>query len=136
LVVVDNLSRALSGGRYGDAKDAGRVDAWAMVLKHETKSAARTDSNFLSLVRPTAAVLKRVACQLVDSDRQFTQIDVVSTVVSTFTLCTVPGIVDPLRAVRCVMRPTRKLIFFEISASPDLRMRRWQRRWEPLQHAR
>ena len=59
----------------------------------------------------------------------------VDTVVSTFTLCTVPGIVDALRGVRRVMKPTGKLIFFEISASPDVRVRRWQRRWEPFQHA-
>jgi hypothetical protein len=33
------------------------------------------------------------------------------------------------------MKPTGRLIFFEISASPDLRVRRWQRRWEPPHHA-
>jgi len=59
----------------------------------------------------------------------------VDTVVSTFTLCTVPGIGDALRGVRRVMKPTGKLIFFEISASPDLRVRRWQARWEPVHHA-
>jgi ubiquinone/menaquinone biosynthesis C-methylase UbiE len=59
----------------------------------------------------------------------------VDTVVSTFTLCTIPGIVDALRGVHRVMKPTARLIFFEISASPDLRVRRWQRRWEPFQHA-
>jgi SAM-dependent methyltransferase len=59
----------------------------------------------------------------------------VDTVVSTFTLCTIPGVVDALRGVHRVMKPTGRLIFFEISASPDLRVRRWQRRWEPLQRA-
>jgi SAM-dependent methyltransferase len=59
----------------------------------------------------------------------------VDTVVSTFTLCTIPGIVDALRGVHRVMKPTGRLIFFEISASRDLRVRRWQRRWEPLHHA-
>jgi SAM-dependent methyltransferase len=59
----------------------------------------------------------------------------VDTVVSTFTLCTIPGIVEALRGAHRVMKPTARLIFFEISASPDLRVRQWQRRWEPLQHA-
>ena len=30
------------------------------------------------------------------------------------------------------MKPAGRLIFIEISASPDLRVRQWQRRWEPL----
>jgi SAM-dependent methyltransferase len=59
----------------------------------------------------------------------------VDTVVSTFTLCTIPGVVDALRDVHRVMKPGGRLIFLEISASPDPRVRRWQRRWEPLHHA-
>jgi hypothetical protein len=59
----------------------------------------------------------------------------VETVVSVFTLCTIPGVVHALRDAHRVMKPAGKLIFFEISASPDLRVRRWQRRWEPLHHA-
>src|SRR5262249_13061569 len=59
----------------------------------------------------------------------------VDTVVSTFTLCTIRGIVDALRGVHRVMKPAARLIFFEISASPNLRVRRWQRRWEPLHHS-
>jgi ubiquinone/menaquinone biosynthesis C-methylase UbiE len=59
----------------------------------------------------------------------------VDTVVSTFTLCTIPGVVDALRDVHRVMKPAGRLIFLEISISPDPRVRRWQRRWEPLHHA-
>jgi ubiquinone/menaquinone biosynthesis C-methylase UbiE len=59
----------------------------------------------------------------------------VETVVSTFTLCTISGVLDALRDVHRVMKPASRLIFFEISASPDLRVRRWQRRWEPLHRA-
>jgi ubiquinone/menaquinone biosynthesis C-methylase UbiE len=58
----------------------------------------------------------------------------IDTVVSTFTLCTIARVVDALRGVHRVMKPASRLIVFEISASPDLRVRRWQRRWEPLHH--
>ena len=51
----------------------------------------------------------------------------VDTVVSTFTLCTVPGVVEALQGVRRVLRPGGKFIFFEHGLSPDTRVQRWQR---------
>jgi ubiquinone/menaquinone biosynthesis C-methylase UbiE len=56
----------------------------------------------------------------------------IDTVVSTFTLCTIPGVEEALRGVRRVTRSGGRLIFFEIAASPDAEVRRWQRRWEPI----
>ena len=56
----------------------------------------------------------------------------VDTVVSTFTLCTIPGVVEALRGVERVLKPGGKLIFFEHGLSPDPRIRRWQERSEPL----
>jgi SAM-dependent methyltransferase len=56
----------------------------------------------------------------------------VDTVVSTFTLCTIPGVQDAVRGIVRVLRPAGQLIFFEISRSPDPRVRRWQRLWEPI----
>jgi ubiquinone/menaquinone biosynthesis C-methylase UbiE len=58
----------------------------------------------------------------------------VDTVVSTFTLCTIPGIVDAIRGIARVMKPGGKLIFFELGISPDLTVQRWQKRLEPLHH--
>jgi SAM-dependent methyltransferase len=55
------------------------------------------------------------------------------TVVSTFTLCTIPGIVDAIRGIARVMKPSGKLIFFELGLSPDPAVQRWQKRLEPLQ---
>lgn len=56
----------------------------------------------------------------------------VDTVVSTFTLCTIPAIIEALRGVGRVLRPDGKLIFFELGLSPDPAVQRWQKRLEPL----
>jgi ubiquinone/menaquinone biosynthesis C-methylase UbiE len=58
----------------------------------------------------------------------------IDAVVSTFTLCTIPGVEEAIRGIRRVLKPSGRLIFFEIAASPDPRVRRWQERWEPIHH--
>jgi ubiquinone/menaquinone biosynthesis C-methylase UbiE len=58
----------------------------------------------------------------------------VDTVVSTFTLCTIPGVREALRGVRRVLKRDGKLIFFEHGLSPDPRVRRWQEWSEPIPH--
>jgi ubiquinone/menaquinone biosynthesis C-methylase UbiE len=59
----------------------------------------------------------------------------IDTVVSTFTLCTIPGVMDAIRGLVRVLKPDGKLIFFEISLSPEPRVRRWQRWWQPAHHS-
>jgi SAM-dependent methyltransferase len=56
----------------------------------------------------------------------------VDTVVSTFTLCTIPGVADAIRGIARVLRPGGQFLFFEHGLSPDVRVRRWQERTEPL----
>lgn len=56
----------------------------------------------------------------------------VDTVVSTFTLCTIPGVVEAIRGIGRVVKPGGQFIFFEHGLSPDARVRRWQERTEPL----
>ena len=56
----------------------------------------------------------------------------VDTVVSTFTLCTIPGVVAAIEGVGRVLRPDGKFIFFEHGLSPDSSVRRWQERTEPF----
>ena len=58
----------------------------------------------------------------------------IDTVVSTFTLCTIPGILEAVRGLARVLKPDGKLIFFELGLSPDREVQRWQKRLEPLQH--
>ena len=56
----------------------------------------------------------------------------VDTVVSTFTLCTIPGIVEAIQGLVRVLKPDGKLIFFELGLSPDPAVQRWQKRLEPV----
>ncbi len=58
----------------------------------------------------------------------------IDTVVSTFTLCTIPGIEEALRGIRRVLKPGGVLMFFEVGRSPDPSVRRWQTRLEPVCH--
>jgi len=51
---------------------------------------------------------------------------------STFTLCTIPGVADAIRGIGHVLRPGGRFLFFEHGLSPDIRVRRWQERTEPL----
>jgi ubiquinone/menaquinone biosynthesis C-methylase UbiE len=56
----------------------------------------------------------------------------VDMVVSTFTLCTIPGVVEAIRGIGRVVKPGGQFIFFEHGLSPDANVRRWQERTEPL----
>jgi ubiquinone/menaquinone biosynthesis C-methylase UbiE len=56
----------------------------------------------------------------------------VDSIVSTFTLGTIPDVAEALRGMRRVLRPGGKVIFFELGLSTDLRVRRWQQRWDPV----
>jgi len=58
----------------------------------------------------------------------------VDTVISTFTLCTIPDLEEALRGVERVLRRDGKFIFFEHGLSPHPRVQRWQRWSEPLPH--
>ncbi|MCU0271395.1 MAG: class I SAM-dependent methyltransferase [Acidimicrobiales bacterium] len=52
---------------------------------------------------------------------------------STFTLCTIPGVEAALAEVRRVLRPGGRFHFLEHGLSPDASVASWQRRLEPAQ---
>jgi SAM-dependent methyltransferase len=56
----------------------------------------------------------------------------VDTVVSTFSLCTIPGVVEAIAGVGRVLKPGGKFIFFEHGLSPEPSVQRWQKRTEPV----
>lgn len=52
---------------------------------------------------------------------------------STFTLCTIPGVEQALAEVRRVLRPGGQFHFLEHGLAPHPRVATWQRRLEPIQ---
>ena len=56
----------------------------------------------------------------------------VDTVLTTFTLCTIPEVVTALQGMARVLRPDGTLVFCEHGEAPDANVQRWQTRLEPV----
>lgn len=92
------------------------------------------DSAYLARERIAAAPFPveyvRLAGEKIDApDHSF------DTVVSTFTLCSIPEPLVALRQMRRVLKPGGKLLFAEHGLAPDAGVQRWQHRLNGLQGA-
>ncbi|QCQ93431.1 class I SAM-dependent methyltransferase [Rhodococcus sp. SGAir0479] len=61
--------------------------------------------------------------------------DTFDTALSTWTMCTIPDAGAALRELRRVLTPDGTLHFVEHGLAPHANVRRWQRRFEPIQKA-
>lgn len=98
----------------------------------------------LEIVEPDTALHIRAARRIAASDRHVRvhqlsaetlpfDADSFDTVVSTFTLCSIPAVETALAEVRRVLRPGGQFLFLEHGLSPDPAVALWQRRLTPLQ---
>jgi ubiquinone/menaquinone biosynthesis C-methylase UbiE len=58
--------------------------------------------------------------------------DTFDTVVVTYTLCSIPDVMQALREMRRVLKPGGQLVFCEHGRAPDAVMSRWQDRLTPM----
>jgi len=56
----------------------------------------------------------------------------IDTVVTTWTLCTIPNVMRALEEMRRVLKPNGRLLFVEHGLSPDAAVRHWQNRLNPI----
>jgi ubiquinone/menaquinone biosynthesis C-methylase UbiE len=75
-----------------------------------------------------------VSVEFVDSPGERIPLDdsSVDCVVTTFTMCTIPDVLQALRGAKRVLKPGGQLIFFEHGLAPEPQVQRWQRRVEPF----
>lgn len=56
----------------------------------------------------------------------------VDTVLITYTMCTIPDVAKALAGMKRVLKPGGEMIFCEHGLAPDEKIRKWQRRIEPI----
>ena len=86
-----------------------------------------------AMAAETVAVAK-FKVEFIKSDAEAIPLDHSSadTVLVTYTLCTVPNILQALEEIRRVLKSDGQLIFCEHGVAPDASVRRWQNRLNPI----
>jgi len=97
----------------------------------------------LFALEPSAAMRKRAAARIeaapltvetlaLDGERIPLEDASVDTVLITYTLCTIPGVIEALHGMRRVLKPGGRMIFCEHGRAPDETVRRRQDRLNPI----
>jgi ubiquinone/menaquinone biosynthesis C-methylase UbiE len=95
--------------------------------------ALEPDPKLIEMARPKAKAAPRPVEFLEASAEQIPLADrSVDTVVSTWTLCSIPHAVAALREMRRVLKPGGRLLFVEHGLAPTPGVERWQHRLTPV----
>ena len=75
-----------------------------------------------------------VPVKLIEGSAEAIPVDTgsVDTVVTTWTLCSIPDVVAALKEMHRVLKPTGQLLLVEHGLAPDEKVRRWQHRLTPI----
>ena len=86
------------------------------------------------LLNMAASKIGHVPTKLIEGSAESIPLDEssVDTVVTTWTLCTIPDIAKALTEMRRVLKPGGQLLFVEHGLSPDQGVREWQDRLNPV----
>lgn len=87
----------------------------------------------ITMAKSTAARRSPIPTRIIEGSAETIPLEdrSVDTVVTTWTLCTIPHPLAALREVKRVLKPTGQLLFVEHGQAPEERMRKWQDRLTP-----
>lgn len=95
--------------------------------------ALEPDPKMIGMARQKSAACERPLSFLEASAERIPLEDhSIDTVVSTWTMCTIPNIRRALEEVCRVLKPSGRLLFVEHGLAPEPAVRRWQNRLDPL----